>query len=398
MKILIMGAGAQGSAAASILANDNGVDEVVLADFDKDLADRVVAKIGPEKFTTAKVNADNLDEIVALADGCDAIMDFVMPWHVPNVMNAALKVGAHYVNTAYDAPFWDQLVNGEELYLQKEFQEAGLTALLGCGGTPGLYNVVARLYADKLDTVDTIQFRCLTQHDDSIENKVKPWNPGWAPAQALIDYCSEPIIFENGEYKKVKPFNEPEIYDFGDILKNCWAVHHSHEEAYSIPHVFKDKGIKNCNFKYILDEQAATFFCMGFTPDNEIELNGQKIKPFDVLIALTEHPGDGFFEEQPPAEDDQGTILWAQSAEIYGTKDGEEKSYKVWIPGYFLYPKEVYESCGTTLVNVALPAFVGIKMCIEGTKKGVIFAEELDPNRFLEIMKEKVPSYELTEF
>ena len=214
----------------------------------------------------------------------------------------------------------------------------------------------------------------------------------------MIDYCSEPVIFENGEYKKVKRFNDPEVYNFGEILKNCWAVHHSHEEAYSIPYVFKDKGIKNCNFKYVLDEQAATFICMGFTPDNEIEIKGQKIKPFDVVIALTEHPGDFFFEEQPPADVEPGPPGWGQSAEVYGTKDGEPKAYKVWIPGFFMYPKEVYDACGTTLVSVALPAFTGIKMCIEGTKKGVIFAEELDPKRFLEIMKEKVPSYELTEF
>lgn len=399
MKILIMGAGAQGSAAASILARDNDADEIVLADYDKDLADRVAAKVGTDKITTLKVNADNIDEIAKAAKGCDAILDFVMPWHVPNVMQAALETGAHYVNTAFDAPFWDEILNGEELYLQKEFQDAGLTALLGSGGTPGLYNVVVRLYADKLDTVETILLRCLQEHDDSIENKVRPWNPGWAPAQALIDFYTEPVIFENGEYKKVKQFNEPEIYDFGDIMKNCWAVHHSHEEAYSIPYVFRSKGLKNCNFKYILDEQAATFISMGFTPGNEIEVNGQKVKPFDVLIALTEHPGDEFFDEEPPADDfDPDSIGWGQSVELYGTKDGKPASYKVWIPPHYYYPQEIWDSCGTLQVSVALPAVTGMKMCIEGTKKGVIFAEELDPERFLEIMREKNPSFELTEF
>ena len=117
-----------------------------------------------------------------------------------------------------------------------------------------------------------------------------------------------------------------------------------------------------------------------------------------MLIALTEHPGDYFFEEEPPTSNEVGDPEWGMSVEVYGTIDGKDDCYKVWVPGFFMYPMEVYESCGTTLVSVALPATIGMKMCVEGAKAGVIFAEELDPNRFLELLKEKVPSFELTEF
>lgn len=397
MKVLVMGAGKQGAAAASICAKDNTVETIVLADINLELADAVAAKISSTKITTKKVNANNIDDITAAAEGCDVILDFCLPWHVPNVMHAALKAGSHYVNSAYDAPFWDQLVNGEKLFLYDEFEKAGLSALLGCGGCPGLYNVVARLYADKLDTVESVYYKCLQVPDNSLENKVKPWNPGWAPAQALIDFGVEPVIFENGEYKKVPIFSGLEWCDFNGTLPACAAAYHSHEESYQTPYCFKDKGIKNCNFKYLVDEQAATFVKMGFTPDNEIEVNGQKVKPFDVLISMVPKAADGFLAEEPPTGNETFELLYPQCTEVHGTKDGKPVSYTVMIDYFYFHPEECYESCGCLGVSVALPVVLGAKMCVEGAKKGVIFAEELDPNRFMDLIYEKVPSFELKE-
>ena len=38
----------------------------------------------------------------------------------------------------------------------QKFKEKGLTALIGCGSSPGLANVIARESVDKLDACDTI--------------------------------------------------------------------------------------------------------------------------------------------------------------------------------------------------------------------------------------------------
>jgi len=52
-------------------------------------------------------------------------------------MNAALKSGAHYVDTALGEPIWTQLIKHQPLELNDEYKEANLTALIACGGTPG---------------------------------------------------------------------------------------------------------------------------------------------------------------------------------------------------------------------------------------------------------------------
>ena len=45
------------------------------------------------------------------------------------------------MNSAFDTPFWEEIAEGktrEELTLCKDFEAAGLTALLGCG-IAGIY-------------------------------------------------------------------------------------------------------------------------------------------------------------------------------------------------------------------------------------------------------------------
>jgi saccharopine dehydrogenase-like NADP-dependent oxidoreductase len=46
----------------------------------------------------------------------------------------------------------------------------------------------------------------------------------------------------------------------------------------------------------------------------------------------------------------------------------------------------LYDTYGTSYINVALPAVAGAKMAIEGAEKGVINPQDLDPERFLELM------------
>jgi len=393
MKAFVLGAGAQGASTAAILAKDERVEKIVLADIDPDRAERVKEKISSKKISAVKVDATDIGQVTGAAKGCDVIFDLSMTWMTVGVMKSALEINAHYVNTAFDDPFWGQIVNGEKLELDEEFKEAGLTALLGCGGTPGLLNVYVRKYCDKLDRVKSIKL-CGGSYSKTPMPLIGPWDPGWAPAQALIDYITEPMRFKDGKFGKVPIFAEPEEFDFGPGVGKIWLAHHSHEEAYSLPYAI-GKGISHCEFKYDLDVKAGTFISMGFTPDNEIEVKGTKVKPFDVLIALTNNPGDIFFTEEPPTnkELDYGYMSFI---EIEGEKDGEEKKFRVQVPPLDKDAIATYEACGTVFVYVSLPAVLGGLMCLEGTEKGVIFAEQLDPDRFIELINEKF-SYDVNE-
>ena len=59
-KILIVGAGAQGGPCTSILARDLDVSEIVLADIDLTLANKVKDKVKSDKVRTVALDAGDI--------------------------------------------------------------------------------------------------------------------------------------------------------------------------------------------------------------------------------------------------------------------------------------------------------------------------------------------------
>ncbi len=149
-KVLIVGAGGQGGSCASILARDKDVSEVVLGDVDLDLANKVKDKIKSGKITTIKIDAGKVESVESAAKGADAIINLTLPQFNANIMKAALNNGVSYVDAALDYPFIAELTENKPLGMDDEFKKAGLTALVGCGATPGVSNVLIKYACDKL--------------------------------------------------------------------------------------------------------------------------------------------------------------------------------------------------------------------------------------------------------
>lgn len=388
MKVLIVGAGGQGGPCASILARDPNVEEIRLVDIDSAIVERVAKKIGSGKIKTGAVNATVVEEVANAARGVDMVMDFVLPWMATYVMRGALQAGANYVNSAFDVPFWDELKTGKPLSLNKEFKEAGLTALLGCGMAPGFVNVIARLYCDKLDEVESIKIRLGKKKTDGgkYDDYIVPWNPGWAPVQALKDCNDSAICYQDGKHVHVPPYAGIEEWQFPEPIGKLIVTHHSHEEPYSIPSSI-GKGIKYCDFKYYLHPQPAAMVALGLASDQEVDVKGVKIKPIDLVAAVLPKPGNAFLGEDPGkfAYTDAHNFV-AMDIEIKGKKEGKEKTYLAHLPNMNVPGQKIYDLFGTSLVNVALPAVIGAKLISEGGYQGIIFAEQLDPDRYLKLL------------
>jgi len=390
MKVLIVGAGAQGGPCASILARDKKVSEIVLGDIDLDLARKVKEKIKSDKIVPVRLNAGNLEDIQQTAKGADVIINLTLIQFNANVMKAAVACGAHYVDTAFDDPLWTQIIQNQPLELDEDFKKAGLTALFGCGGTPGVTNVLIKYVCDQLDRVDEIGIRIGSKHLEKPKEVVSAWNPGWSPETALLDYAAEVPVFEDGKYKFYPPFSDPEEYYFPDPVGPLLISYHNHEEMVTLPH-FIGKGIKKVEFKYPVDPVAGSFVKLGFAKPEPIEVKGSKVVPFDVLMKLVRPPVDTFL-----TEDESTARLPLKRANravisVKGAKSGEKVTHTITCSiSLFSNTEEklaIYKKLGTTAIFVALPAVVGSKMCIEGSaEKGVISAECLDPLKFLRMM------------
>ena len=404
MKVLIVGAGGQGGSCASILARQDSVEEIRLADLKEETAKAVAENIGSDKVKTYSVNAMDPDDVARVAEGVDVVIDMVMPFMVPYVLEGAYKARANYINTAFDAPYWDMFVDGvkiEDLPLCKEMKEAGLTALFGCGFAPGWTNVLARRLANRLDKVDSIKMRIgKATHlpgEHEYDWVTRPWNPGWSPKQALIDCASPTYALEDGKYVKYEPFGGLEMWDFPEPVGRLPVTHHSHEEIYSMPATFK--GVKDIDFKYYMMYQPAIFWAMGLCSQEKVKVGDVEVAPIDVITAMVPPPQNNIFgatDEQLEYADKTAFIELVVA--VAGEKDGKKVTWtancpKMNAPGPAL--KALY---GTALVYVSLPLAVGTMLIDEiDMPKGIIFADELDPEVFIDKMMGTGYPYEWKE-
>ena len=390
MRVLLLGAGGQGGPCASIMARDASVERVVLADADLSLAERVAAKVGSPKITPVRLDASDVQSVAGAAKDNDVIIDLTPVWLGPTVIEAALRAGTNYLSTSFDVPYLDQFALGQEVYLDRELKEAGVTALLGCGLAPGFVNVMVRRYCDRLDTVRSVKYRLgkkklnLGEYGDVTE----PWNPGWSPKQALIDFSNPCYVFQDGRFETLPPFSGIEDFPFPAPTGNMLVSHHTHEEVVSTPIVI-GKGIEYCDFKYYVARPAATFVAMGLASQEEVEFEGHRIKPIDFIVHFVPKPGNAFFEEDRDRLDEADAAIAIPSVLIIeGTKGGRPVKYTIHCPKLTGHAKALYDLFGTSLVSIALLAVVGAKMLHEGAggvRPGVNLPEQLDPERFLEL-------------
>jgi saccharopine dehydrogenase (NAD+, L-lysine-forming) len=402
MKILVVGAGAQGGPCASILARDKNVAQIVLGDIDLDLANKVKDKIRSDKITTTRVDAGKVEDIEKAARGADAIINLTLTAFNENIMQAALKSGAHYVDTSFGEPslldirardnILAQIIENRPLAFDSEFKEAGLTALVGCGGSPGVTNILTRYICDKLDRVDEIHIRDGEKLLGKTEEVVKGWEPTWSPFRTLWGYAVEPAVFENGEYKKYPIFSGCEEHNFPDPVGPVLISYHQHQETITLPH-FIGKGVKYVGFKYTVDPLLGAMIKMGFANPEPIDVKGTKVIPRDVLLKLAPHPINAFLAEDEKTVKLPLTYAEFSDVEIKGERSGESMKYKIWWPASLSTNAEerceIYSRFGATNIGVALPAIVGAKMCVQGlTEKGLVSSECLDSTKFLKMMAE----------
>lgn len=153
MKILALGgAGEMGAVAARVLADDQRIMHVVVADRDEQRAVAVAGALGP-KASARRVDVTDRAVLLAAMHDCDLVVNTVGPYYrfgVP-VLAAAIAAGRDYVDICDDPhPTLDMLD------MDGPARAAGVTALLGMGASPGIANLLAVVAGRELDTVESL--------------------------------------------------------------------------------------------------------------------------------------------------------------------------------------------------------------------------------------------------
>ncbi len=348
---------------------------------------RVAKKIDSSKLTTERVDAGNPDDLARVLKGADVTVNATLPNYNLNIFHSALKSGANYIDFAEDWPLREKFL--EQLETSNKWKKAGLTAVKHQGATPGVTNVLARYAADRLDKIEEICIRTTWKLPSEEEKMVPTWSPGWSVETALLEWTADPIVYENGEYKRYPPFSGFETHAFPEPVGPatvCWV---EHEEIVTLPN-FIGKGLKYVDIKMSPDIIAGILINIGLAGTEPIEVKGATVKPLDVLLELTK-PAIEQIEELNKALEVQSTeMLSCLAVHAKGEKAGqkvEEYVYKITSESNL---REWLRRYGTTNGWVPIPAAATAKMLAKGEirAKGVIAPECLEPEPFLRKLSE----------
>jgi len=372
MKVLVVGTGAIGIVIASELTKNPEIKEVRLADINLQRAERIRDWLKSEKVSAHRVDAGKLDDVVRVAEGVDVIVNATLPRFNLTITNAALRAKANYVDLA----MYDYSSYSKQLELDDKYKEAGLTALLNAGSAPGITNVLAANAADRLDRVDVIRIRIF----DSVESKEIVST--WSPKVMWDDMATEPVVYDNGEFKRVPLFSGEEIYNFPDPIGPQTVVAHIHEEPVSLPR-FIGKGLKYVDLKLGTPDMPTIKFVveLGLLGDEAVDVGGVKVVPQDLFFKLIP-PTLSFEEVENKIK--AGTLIDARECyvvEVEGEKAGKKTTYIFSVP--FPTLREVQEKLsGAThesyVTGIAAAVFTEMVCTGDIKAKGVFLPECLE--------------------
>lgn len=139
-KALIIGCGGVASVAIHKCCQNSEVfEEICIASRTVSKCDALKEKLQgttKTKITTAQVDADNVEELVALIRKVqpDVVLNLALPYQDLHIMDACLETGVHYVDTANYEPEDTAKFEYKWQWAYKErYEKAGITALLGSG-------------------------------------------------------------------------------------------------------------------------------------------------------------------------------------------------------------------------------------------------------------------------
>jgi saccharopine dehydrogenase-like NADP-dependent oxidoreductase len=363
MKTLVLGgAGAVCKETTRDLANTSDFEEIVVADFNLDAANKLVESIGDPRLKTIFFDAEDYGSMLKLFPGYDVVING-LPWKYDlPVTKACVELGINGLDVSTEEDQWDyhETAKGKDIVF-----------IPGVGATPGITNAMARRAADQMDEVDDIQinfaaFRC----------------PAPAPG-LLITFLWEfhpktesRVYYEDGEFHWVGPFEGLQRINFPGQIGEQEVCYIPHPETRTMP---KSLGAKKVTVRGCFPPHAMrlakAMLESGLYSEEPITVMGVETNALEMMheVLLT-------------LKETKETPVWAYGlvVDVYGKKDGKDIKIRHWSEHPTM---EEWGGKAAYYKNIAIPLSIGAQMIARGDVdvRGVVPPETaIDPIMFFE--------------
>ena len=388
-KVLIIGAGGVATVAAHKVAQNADVfTDIMIASRTKSKCDAIVKAIGNPAIQTAQVDADDVDQLVQLFESFrpDLVMNLALPYQDLTIMEACLRTGVSYLDTAnYEPKDEAHFEYSWQWAYRERFEQAGLTAILGCGFDPGVTSIftayAAKHYFDEIQYLDIVDCNAGDHH--------KAFATNFNPEINIREITQKGLYWQDGKWVETEPLEIHRPLTYPNIgPRESYLLHH--EEIESL--VKNYPSIRRARFWMTFGQEYLTHLRViqniGMASIKPINYNGMEIVPLQFLKAVLPNPQD--LGENYDGETSIG-------CRIRGLKDGKEHTYYVYNN---CSHRAAYEETGMQGVSytTGVPATIGARLFMLGQWKrpGVWNVEEFDPDPFMdELNKQGLPWHEI---
>ncbi|MCP4150742.1 MAG: saccharopine dehydrogenase [bacterium] len=343
-KIILLGAGLVGGPMAADLAKETNFD-VYAVDYDKSLLEKLEAN---HPVTTIQKDLSNALEVKELVKDYDYVINAV-PGHMGfRTLEAIIEAGKDVVDIAFypEDPF----------LLDKKAKENNVTVLVDYGVAPGMSNVLIGHVDSLLDETENVLI--YVGGLPEIREWPYEYKAVFSPFDVIEEYVRPARYVENGHMVIRPALSDAEFINFPGV--GTLEAFNS-DGLRSLAFTIDAPNLKEKTLRYPGHiEKMAVLRETGFFDQEEIEINGTKIRPLDFTAKLL----------FPKWEMKDGDVdLTVLQVIIEGKKDGVSKRYE-----YNMLDKLDKETNTHSMARTTgYTATVGMRMLVKGlyNQKGI---------------------------
>lgn len=285
--VVLGGCGAMGRVAVRDLFTYARGSGIVIADFDEAGARAYAASFRSPRVTACFADASMPAALSRVLRGCAVVVNCTQHDFNISVMRAALVAHCHYLDLG-GLFTWTR----RQLKLDAAFRRAGLVAIVGVGGSPGITNVLARMAADRLQRVDAIRVRSCW-HDPAA--RPAEFSFAFSPQTVMEELTLPAFAYRNNRLVRIPARTRWERRTFPAPFGRVWCLATRHSEVATLRDSYRAKGCKACDFMLGYDRAFVREFerrlAAGWTLQDFKPLTASRTRPSDVELLRVEVEG-----------------------------------------------------------------------------------------------------------
>src|SRR5690242_9238207 len=307
MRMLVLGAGLQGSACAYDLLQDKEVEQVRLADLKISHLAQFLAPHSGRRLLPTPLDVRDEDAVRGLMRECDAVMSAIPYYFNFEMARLAVDAGVHFTDLGGNT----EIVN-EQKTLDPDARRKNITVVPDTGLAPGMVNILAEYGIRQLDAVESVRIYVggLPQEPEPPLNYQVVYS-----LEGVLDYyTTRSWVLRDGQRTQVTALSEREPIDFPAPVGTLEAFHTA-------------GGLSTMAFRYegkipVMEyktlrypghaEIMQTIRELGLLDLEPVEVKGVMVSPRDLFVTVV----------GPKLTKPKGKDLLALRVIVRGKKDG----------------------------------------------------------------------------